>query len=114
MPWKRFEVLACLLALTPWVCRSSGDAPPKSGLAESVTIYRDALGVAHLHGPIDVAVVEFGPELRARSFHTFGASADPSSPHHFDQAPGYLRGEFKNTWLTLEDVQTHAERSYHP
>ncbi len=61
-----------------------------------------------------VAVVEFGSTVHALSLHTFGTSADPSSPHHFDQAPLYARGEFKPAWLTLEDVEQSAVRSYRP
>jgi acyl-homoserine lactone acylase PvdQ len=61
-----------------------------------------------------VAVVEFGPEVQARTLHTFGANADPSSPHHFDQAPRYAEGDFKPAWLTLSDVKENVARSYHP
>jgi acyl-homoserine lactone acylase PvdQ len=61
-----------------------------------------------------VAVVEFGPEVKAKTLHTFGASADPSSKHHFDQAPHYAEGDFKAAWLKLADVKENAARSYHP
>lgn len=61
-----------------------------------------------------VCVVEFGSKVKARSLHTFGASADPSSPHYFDQALRYTKGEFKTAWLTLEDVQKNAEKEYRP
>jgi penicillin amidase len=61
-----------------------------------------------------VAVVEFGPRVRAMTLHTFGASADPASPHFFDRAPLYARGEFTPTWLTLAEVKENAVRSYHP
>ncbi len=61
-----------------------------------------------------VAVLEIGPTIDARSLLVFGPSADPESPHHTDQAVPYLEGEFKRAWLTLEDVEAHAERSYRP
>jgi len=61
-----------------------------------------------------VAVVELGPKVEARSLLVFGASADSASPHHLDQADRYLHGEYKPAWLTLEDVQANAERSYRP
>jgi acyl-homoserine-lactone acylase len=61
-----------------------------------------------------VAVVEFGRRPRARSIVTFGQSADPNSPHHFDQAPLYARGEFKPAWFAAGDVKKNAKRSYHP
>jgi acyl-homoserine-lactone acylase len=67
-----------------------------------------------ISGNTYVCVVEFGPKVKARSLHTFGASADPSSPHYFDQALRYTKGEFKTAWLTLEEVQKNAEKAYRP
>lgn len=61
-----------------------------------------------------VAVVEFGPQVRAKSIITFGESGDPQSPHYFDQARLFARGEFKPTWLTLDEIKAHTERAYHP
>jgi penicillin amidase len=61
-----------------------------------------------------VAVVEFGRRPRAFSIVTFGQSADPNSPHFFDQAPLYARGEFKPAWFAAGDVKKNAKRSYHP
>lgn len=61
-----------------------------------------------------VAIVEFSPSIRARSLHTFGPSADPSSPHHFDQAEAYAAGAFKPAWVKLSQVKAQATRSYHP
>lgn len=61
-----------------------------------------------------ISVVEFGPKVRGLSIHTFGASADPKSKHYMDQSILYTRGEFKPAPLTLEDVKTNLEASYHP
>jgi acyl-homoserine-lactone acylase len=61
-----------------------------------------------------VSVVELAPEIRSRSIVPFGQSADPSSPHYFDQAPLYSRQEMKTAWFTRSDVTAAARRSYHP
>ncbi len=61
-----------------------------------------------------VSVVEFGPNVRALSVHTFGASGHPDSRHYMDQAELYARGEFKPAWLTLKDIRANLESAYHP
>jgi len=61
-----------------------------------------------------ISVVEFGPQVRALSIHTFGASGDPKSKHYFDQAALYTRGEFKGSWLNLQDIRANLEAAYHP
>ena len=61
-----------------------------------------------------VSVVEFGPNTRGRSVHVFGTSGDPKSPHYFDQAPMYARGEMKPAYLTREAVRAGAVRTYRP
>ena len=61
-----------------------------------------------------ISVVEFGPTVRALSVHTFGASGDPGSRHFMDQSALYTRGEFKPSWLTLDEIRPHLETSYHP
>lgn len=61
-----------------------------------------------------VSVQEFGEKVDARSVSVFGQSSDPQSPHFFDQAPLYARGEFKQAWLTREEIEKNAVRVYHP
>ncbi len=65
-----------------------------------------------VHGNSFVKVIEFGPELEARSILTFGQSGDPESPHYFDQAPIYGARSFKPAWHSREDVEAHAARTY--
>lgn len=61
-----------------------------------------------------VSVVEFGPQVRARSVLVFGENSDPASPHYLDQTRLYANQQFKPAWFTREEIQAHAERTYHP
>ncbi|MGZ3750174.1 MAG: penicillin acylase family protein [Mucilaginibacter sp.] len=61
-----------------------------------------------------IAVVEFGPRIKAKSIITGGASFDPSSKHFTDQAEGYINGRFKDILFYKADVLKHVEKSYHP
>ncbi|HVG19742.1 MAG TPA: acylase [Blastocatellia bacterium] len=61
-----------------------------------------------------VSVVEFGPQVRARSLLVFGQSADPKSPHNFDQAQLYSKREFKPAWFALPEIKSNSEQVYHP
>ncbi len=61
-----------------------------------------------------VAVVEFGPRVRARSVVTGGQDSRPGAPHFADQAPLYTQGRFKDVWFYPEDIAAHKARTYHP
>jgi acyl-homoserine-lactone acylase len=61
-----------------------------------------------------VAVVEFGPKLKAKSLLAGGQSGDPKSPHFYDQAQRYVDAQFKDVAFYREDVEKRAERTYHP
>ena len=61
-----------------------------------------------------VAVVEFGPRVRAKSILAGGQSGDPRSPHFSDQAEMYSRGQFKDVLFYKEDILKQLERQYHP
>ncbi len=78
---------------------------------------RPAPGQKRWYGTVGntyVAVVEFGPKVRARSLLVFGESADPKSPHFFDQAGLYGGQRFKEAWTDARDIRKHVERRYKP
>ena len=61
-----------------------------------------------------VAAVELAAQPKAKTILQFGESGDPGSPHWFDQAALYAKKQFKPSWYTEADVQSHSERRYHP
>jgi acyl-homoserine-lactone acylase len=61
-----------------------------------------------------VAVVEFGPRVRARAVSAGGASGDPSSPHFNDQSARYAAGALRDVYFHPEDLARHAMRTYRP
>lgn len=54
-----------------------------------------------------VAVVEFGPRVRARAVSIGGTSADPASPHFGDQVDRYATGNLREVWFYPEDLKAH-------
>jgi acyl-homoserine-lactone acylase len=61
-----------------------------------------------------ILAVEFGNEPRAYSMLAYGESKRDDSPHHTDQAYGFVKGDFKRVQFTEKDVDAGAERRYHP
>ncbi|HWH21819.1 MAG TPA: penicillin acylase family protein, partial [Allosphingosinicella sp.] len=61
-----------------------------------------------------VAIVEFGPRVRARAVSAGGQSGNPASPHFNDQAQRYATGDLREVYFYPEDVRAHARRSYRP
>ncbi|HEX8429460.1 penicillin acylase family protein [Hymenobacter sp.] len=61
-----------------------------------------------------IAVVEFGPRIKARSVLAGGNNNQPSSPHFTDQAALYVEENFKDVLFYPEDVKKNAERTYSP
>ncbi|WP_421837515.1 penicillin acylase family protein [Novosphingobium sp.] len=55
-----------------------------------------------------VAVVEFGPKVRARAVSIGGTSADPASPHFGDQVGRYAHGDLREVWFYPEDLKPHV------
>jgi acyl-homoserine-lactone acylase len=61
-----------------------------------------------------VAVVEFGPTLRAWAVKEGGESGHPESPHFFDQAERYASGNLRTVYFYPSDLAGHVERIYTP
>ncbi len=61
-----------------------------------------------------IAVVEFGPKVKAKSLLAGGESGDPTSKHFYDQAEMYSKSQFKDVWFYRVDVEQHVERKYNP
>jgi acyl-homoserine-lactone acylase len=61
-----------------------------------------------------VAVVEFGPKLRAWAVTAGGESGDPASPHFGDQATRYASGALRPVYFYPADLAGHVERRYRP
>ena len=61
-----------------------------------------------------VAVVEFGPRVRARAVSAGGESGDPASPHFNDQAARYAAGNLRPVYFHPDELKGHIERTYHP
>jgi acyl-homoserine-lactone acylase len=61
-----------------------------------------------------VAVVEFGPRVRAWAITAGGESGDPTSPHFDDQAAQYAMGDLRTVYYYRSQLHGHIERRYHP
>jgi acyl-homoserine lactone acylase PvdQ len=96
--------LPCGLASGKWGALASFGAGPYKG---SKRIYGTS-------GNSFVAVVEFGPRLKAKSLLAGGESGDPKSPHFYDQAQRYVDRQFKDVAFYREDVERRAKKKYSP
>jgi acyl-homoserine-lactone acylase len=101
------------------------DSKPSLAIGQTSSLYgslaafgaRTYPGTKRIYGGVGngfVAVVEFGPRIKAKSIVTGGSSADPSSKHFNDQALMYSQGQFKDVLFYKEDVLKNSERTYHP
>jgi len=61
-----------------------------------------------------VAVVEFGPKVKAEAVTAGGESGDPRSKHFNDQAQRYATGNLREVYFYPEQLKGHVERSYRP
>ncbi len=61
-----------------------------------------------------VAVVEFGPRVRARAVTAGGESGHPESKHFNDEAERYSTGNLREVYFYRDQLKGHTEREYHP
>jgi acyl-homoserine-lactone acylase len=61
-----------------------------------------------------VAVVEFGPRVRARAVSAGGASGTPASPHFNDQSARYAAGALREVYFYPDQLKGHTQRKYRP
>ncbi|QDZ08289.1 acylase [Sphingomonas panacisoli] len=61
-----------------------------------------------------VALVEFGPRVRAIAVTAGGESGDPRSPHFTDQAQRYATGNLRPVYFYPDQLAGHIERRYRP
>ena len=54
------------------------------------------------------------PKVKAKSLLAGGESGHPNSPHFFDQAEMYAKGQFKEVLFYKEEVEKNAKRKYRP
>ena len=60
------------------------------------------------YGNSFVAVVEFGPKVRARAITAGGESGSPASPHFADQVERYASGNLRPVYFYPEDLKGHV------
>jgi acyl-homoserine-lactone acylase len=61
-----------------------------------------------------VAVVEFGPKVRAVAVTAGGESGHPDSKHFDDEAERYVTGRLREVYFYPEQLTGHTERTYRP
>ena len=90
-----------------------GGGPDVLNAAHSKLVDGHLVGVA---GDSYILEVAFGPDgpTSSQSIVQYGASNRKDSPHYSDQAPLFLRHEFKPAWRTEADIRAHLEREYSP
>jgi len=61
-----------------------------------------------------VAIVEFGPRVRAWAVTAGGESGDPDSRHFNDQAARYAAGDLRPVYFHPDELAGHVARTYRP
>lgn len=78
---------------------------------------RRYMGSKRLYGTYGnsfVAVVEFGPKVRAKAVTAGGESGDPKSKHFNDQAKNYAAGNLREVYFYPAQLKGRTERRYRP
>jgi acyl-homoserine lactone acylase PvdQ len=76
--------------------------------------YKGSKKIYGTSGNSFVAVVEFGPTIRAIAVTAGGESGDPASKHFNDQAARYSTGNLREVYFYPAQLQGHTERTYQP
>jgi acyl-homoserine lactone acylase PvdQ len=76
--------------------------------------YKGSKKIYGTSGNSFVAVVEFGPKVRAIAVTAGGESGNPSSKHFNDQAMRYSTGDLREVYFYPAQLKGHTEREYHP
>jgi acyl-homoserine-lactone acylase len=61
-----------------------------------------------------VALVEFGPRVKAMAVMAGGQSGDPASRHFADQIGRYAEGRLRPVYFYPDELKGHVERRYRP
>jgi acyl-homoserine-lactone acylase len=61
-----------------------------------------------------VAMVEFGPKVRALAVTAGGESGHPGAKHFNDEAQRYAGGDLREVYFYPKQLVGHTERRYHP
>ena len=61
-----------------------------------------------------VAIVEFGPRVRARAVMAGGQSGNPTSPHFADQIDRYASGNLRPVYFHADELAGHRVKTYRP
>ena len=76
--------------------------------------YKGSKRIYGTSGNSFVAVVEFGPRVRAIAVTAGGESGNPSSRHFNDQATRYATGNLRPVYFYPAQLKGHTERTYRP
>jgi len=105
----------------PWgeVCRLryNGRDLPANGADGSVGVFRVASATPAADGRMQVragdswvAVIEFGPKVKAKVLLSYGNATQPGSPHFGDQLELFSRKEMRDAWFYRPDIEQHLEK----